>query len=223
MGKRAELKAMRASTKRTQSWITIGVVIIGALLIAGVLIWPSLNRKEVVVNPRPQANYTSMGNPDATVKVEEFSDYQCPYCKLFKDEQEPILVKNYIETGKIYFTYTAFSFLGPESIKAAEASYCAADQGKFWEYHDLIFANQAGENKGTFSRNLFVSMANDLKLDSTAFQTCIDTGANSQKVQDNIKYGKSKGVTGTPSFLVNDKLVDSSKLIAEIEAALKTK
>jgi protein-disulfide isomerase len=223
MSKRAELKAMRNASRRTQSWITIGVVVLGALLIAGVLIWPSLNRKEVKTNPRPLANYTSMGDPNAPVKVEEFSDYQCPYCKMFGAEQEPILVKDYIGTGKVYFTYTAFSFLGPESVKAAEAAYCAADQGKFWEYHDLLFENQAGENKGTFSRGLFITLANDLKLDSTAFQTCIDSGKNAQKVQDNISYGKSKGVTGTPFFLVNDKLVDSSQLTAEIESALKAK
>jgi protein-disulfide isomerase len=223
MSKRAELKQMRAASRRTQSWITIGVVIIGALLIAGVLIWPTLNRKEVKTNPRPMADYSSMGDPNAPVKVEEFSDYQCPYCKLFKDEQEPKLIKDYIETGKVHFTYTPFSFLGPESVKAAEAAYCAADQGKFWEYHDLLFENQAGENKGTFNRNKFISLATDLKLDSLAFQTCIDTNKNAQKVQDNLTYGKSKGVTGTPFFLVNDQLVDSSQLTAAIDAALKTK
>jgi protein-disulfide isomerase len=223
MSKNAELKAMRAASRRTQSRVTIGVIIFGALLIAGVLIWPTLNRKEIKTNPRPMAAYTSMGNPNATVKVEEFSDYQCPYCKLFNDEVEPTLVKTYIETGKVHFTYTPFSFLGPESIKAAEAAYCAADQGKFWEYGDLLFANQSGENKGKFSRSFFVSLAGDLKLDGSAFQSCIDSGKNAQKVQDNLTYGKSKGVTGTPFFLVNDKLVDSSQLTAAIEDALKAK
>jgi protein-disulfide isomerase len=223
MSKNAELKAMRAASRRTQSRVTIWIIVFGALLIAGVLIWPSLNRKEVKTNPRPMADYTSMGNPSATVKVEEFSDYQCPYCKQFNDEVEPTLIKTYIESGKVHFTYTPFSFLGPESIKAAEAAYCAADQGKFWEYGDLLFANQAGENRGTFSRGLFVSLAGDLKLDGTAFQSCIDSGKNAQKVQDNLTYGKSKGVTGTPFFLVNDKLVDSSQLTAAIEDALKAK
>jgi protein-disulfide isomerase len=223
MSKNAELKAMRARSRRTQSWITIGIIILGAVLIAGVLIWPTLNRKPVVTNPRPMANYTSMGDSNAPVKVEEFSDYQCPYCKMWATEQEPSIVKTYVATGKVLFTYTPYSFLGPESVKAAEAAYCAADQGKFWEYHDLLFANQSGENKGTFSRNLFVSMANDLKLDSTAFQTCIDNNTNAKKVQDNLAYGKSKNVSGTPYFLVNDKLVDSSGLVPAIEEALKTK
>jgi protein-disulfide isomerase len=223
MSKNAELKAMRAASRRTQSWITIGIIILGAVLIAGVLIWPSLNRKPVVTNPRPMANYTSMGDSNAPVKVEEFSDYQCPYCKLWATEQEPSIVKTYVATGKVLFTYTPYSFLGQESVKAAEAAYCAADQGKFWEYHDLIFSNQSGENKGAFSRNLFVSMANDLKLDSTAFQTCIDNNTNAKKVQDNLAYGKSKNVSGTPYFLVNDKLVDSSGLVPAIEEALKTK
>jgi len=221
MSKRTQLKEMRAENQRTQNWITFGVIIFGAILIAGVLIWPSLNRKELKTNPRPRAEYTSMGDPNAPVKVEEFSDYQCPYCKMFAVEQEPTIVKEYVVTGKILFTYTPYSFLGPESVKAAEAAYCAADQSKFWEYHDLLFEKQAGENKGTFSHSLFINLANDLKLDSTAFQSCIDTGKNTKKVQDNLKYGQSKGVNGTPYFLVNDKLVDSSKLTEAIETALK--
>jgi protein-disulfide isomerase len=169
------------------------------------------------------ANFTSMGDPNAPVKVEEFSDYQCPYCRSFAEEKEPAIVKNYVETGKVYFTYIPFSFLGPESVKAAEAAYCAADQNKFWEYQDLIFEAQSGENRGAFSRSVFVSLANDLRLDMPSFQNCIDTGKFSKQVTDNLQYGREKGVTGTPFFLVNDKLVDSSKLTAAIEEALNTK
>jgi protein-disulfide isomerase len=220
MGRKEELKAIRAADRRKQNIITIGIIVLGALLIAGVLIWPSLQRREVKTTPRPMADYTSMGDKNAKVKVEEFSDFQCPYCKQFATEVEPTLVKDYVETGKIQVIFTPFSFLGPESIKAAEAAYCAADQGKFWEYHDLLFESQNGENKGTFSRNMFVQLANDLKLDTAAFEGCIDNGTNAKKVTDNVTYGQSKGVNGTPYFLVNDKLVDSSQLNAAIDAAL---
>jgi len=223
MSKRAELRAAREKNRRTQNWVTFGVILLGAILIAGVLILPTLKHEKVVENPRYMADFTSMGDPDAPVKVEEFSDYQCPYCKLFATDQEPKIVKDYVETGKVHFTYTPYSFLGQESVKSAEAAYCAADQGKFWEFHDLLFANQAGENRGTYTRTLFVSFAGDLKLDKTTFQNCIDTGKYTQKVQDNLAYGQSKGVTGTPYFLVNDKLVDSSQLVQEIESALSAK
>ena len=220
MSRKQELKALRAADRRKQNWITIGVIALGALLIAGVLIWPSIQRKVVKPVPRPSAEYTTMGDKNAKVKVEEFSDFQCPFCSQFAKKQEPEIVKKYVETGKIQLTFVPFSFLGPESVKAAEAAYCAADQGKFWEYHDLIFESQRGENQGAFTRNLFVQLAKDLALDSAKFEECVDNSTHAQKVADDLKYGQGKGVNGTPYFVVNDKLVDSSQLEAAIEEAL---
>lgn len=220
MSRKQELKALRAADRRKQNWITIGVIALGALLVAGVLIWPSIQRKVVKPVQRPNAEYTTMGDKNAKVKVEEFSDFQCPFCSQFATKQEPEIVKKYVETGKIQLTFVPFSFLGPESVKAAEAAYCAADQGKFWEYHDLIFESQRGENQGAFTRNLFVQLAKDLALDSAKFEECVDNSTHAQKVADDLKYGQGKGVNGTPYFVVNDKLVDSSQLEAAIEEAL---
>jgi protein-disulfide isomerase len=220
MSKKQELKALRAADRKKQNWITIGIIAFGALLIAGVLIWPSLQKRMVKPNPRPNADYTTMGDKNAKVKVEEFSDFQCPFCKQFATEQEQTLVDKYVKTGKAQFKFVTFAFLGEESVKAAEASLCAADQNKFWEYHDLLFESQKGENQGAFTRNLFVQLAGDLSMDGTKFQECIDKGTHAQDVSDNVKYGQGKGVNGTPYFLVNDKLTDSSQLEAAIEAAL---
>jgi protein-disulfide isomerase len=220
MSKKQELKALRAADRRKQSRITIGIIALGALLIAGVMIWPSIQKKMVKPIPRPNADYTSMGDKNAKVKVEEFSDFQCPYCSQFAAKQEPAIVEKYVATGKIQLTFVPFAFLGPESVKAAEAAYCAADQGKFWEYHDLIFENQKGENQGAFTRNLFVQLSKDLSLDETKFQECVDKGTYTAKVSEDVKYGQGKGVNGTPYFTVNDKLVDSSQLESAIEAAL---
>jgi protein-disulfide isomerase len=223
MSRKEELKALRAADRRKQNMITIGIIVVGALLIAGFLIYSSLKKRDIKINPRPMADYTSMGDKNAKVKVEEFSDFQCPYCKQFATEMEPAIVKTYVETGLIQVTFSPFSFLGQESVKAAEAAYCAADQGKFWEYHDLLFESQNGENQGTFTRSLFVQLANDLSLDKATFQSCIDNGTNAQKVVDSASYGKSKGVNGTPYFLVNGQLVDSSQLNSAIDAALSAK
>jgi protein-disulfide isomerase len=220
MSKKQELKALRAADRKKQNWITIGIIAFGAILIAGVLILPSFQKKLVKLNPRPNADYTTMGDKNAKVKVEEFSDFQCPFCKQFATEQEQALVDKYVTTGKVQIKFVTFAFLGQESVKAAEASLCAADQNKFWEYHDLIFENQHGENQGAFNRNLFVQLANDLSLDGAKFQECVDKSTHSQEVTDAVKYGQGKGVNGTPYFLVNDKLVDSSQLTASIEAAL---
>jgi protein-disulfide isomerase len=219
MNKRESTKGRRFKDQKRQRLILMIVIGIGAILVAAALIYPSL-KPAIKTNPRPMASGTSMGDPSAPVKVEEFSDFQCPYCRIFTEEIEPGIVKNYIETKKIYFTYLPYAFIGPESFSAAEASYCAADQAKFWEYHDLLFSNQTGENVGNFSSSKLKSFARDLGLDTTAFNTCLDNGTYKSKVKDNVTYGATKEVRGTPYFLVNDKLVDSQQLEGAIKEAL---
>ena len=93
--------------------------------------------------------------------------------------------------------------LGPESKSAAEASECADEQGKFWEYHDKLFASQAGENQGAFSNDKLKKFAADLKLDTAKFNACLDSGKYSSVVEKETLAAQSMGVQGTPAFLVN--------------------
>ena len=95
------------------------------------------------------------------------------------------------------------AFLGPESKWAAEASECADEQGKFWEYHDLLFASQSGENQGAFSKDNLKKFATDLKLDTAKFNACVDSGKYSSVVENDTAFVQSLGVTSTPAFLVN--------------------
>ena len=95
------------------------------------------------------------------------------------------------------------AFLGEESQWAAEASECAADQDKFWEYHDKLFASQNGENQGAFSKDNLKKFAADLKLDAAAFNECLDTGTYSQTVQMQTSTANQLGVNSTPAFIVN--------------------
>ncbi|MHC1785322.1 MAG: DsbA family protein [Anaerolineaceae bacterium] len=220
MVKRENIKSRKNKDQKRQRIILMVVIGIGAVLLAAAFIIPSLMKPAIVPNPRPMADGTSMGDPNAPVKVEEFSDFQCPYCKLAAENIEPGIVENFVKTGKIHLTFVPYSFIGPESVAAAEAAYCAADQNLFWEYHDLVFANQAGENGGTFSERKLKGFAGDLNLDTTAFNECYDSGKYKDKVEQNVAYGSEKGVRGTPYFLVEDKLVDSSQLEATILQAL---
>jgi protein-disulfide isomerase len=223
MVKRERIKSRRDQNKKSQR-ITLMIVIgIGALLLAAAFIIPSLVKPEIVVNPRPMANGASMGDTDAPVKVETFSDFQCPYCKIAAEEIEPGIVSKYIATGKVHFTFVPYSFIGQESVAAAEAAYCAADQNKFWEYHDLIFANQAGENRGNYTDRKLKAFASDLSLDTNTFNQCYDKGTHREKVKQNLEYGKEVGVRGTPYYLVGDRLVDSSKLETTILEVLAEK
>jgi protein-disulfide isomerase len=218
--RREEFRARRKREQLRNRLIPI--ILIGVAAIAVVIILIVTSQQNAVVS-RPQADGLAMGNKDALVKVEEFADFQCPACGVFSSEVEPKIVKDFIDPGKIYFKYSPFSFLGPESNSAAEAAYCASDQNKFWEYHDTLFNNQRGENQGWFSASRLTTFANDLKLNVDEFKTCLDNGKYKQQVLDDVEYGKKNNIDRTPSFLVNGRLVYADTVYTVIESELKAK
>ena len=108
-----------------------------------------------------------------------------------------------MKTGIVRLGFQHLAFLGPESKWAAEASECAGEQGRFWEYHDKLFTSQSGENQGAFSKDKLKKFAADLKLDTTRFSACVDSGKYSATVEDETAAVQSLGVTSTPAFLIN--------------------
>lgn len=182
---------------------------------------------------RPQADDNSMGDPNAPVKMVEFSDFQCPYCKQFADTTLQAIVDTYVATGKVYFTYRSMgNFIsqnigsgGTESRDSAEAVYCAGEQGKFWEYSQILNANWQGEEVGSFSIDRLNQMAASLGLDPDQFSNCLKNGTHRDRVKQDQADGVAEGITGTPSFLINGKLIVGALPIAdfqkEIEAALQ--
>lgn len=207
MSKRQMMREKRRKTEARNRWITIGLVVAGALLVAFALIYPNLKPVGDVAaatpSPRPMADDNSMGDPNAPIKIEEFSDYQCPYCRRFSLETEPQLVETYIATGKVHFTYRSFGeFIGPESQAAAEAAYCAGEQDKYWEYHDTLFANHTGENVGDYTDRRLVAFAETLDLDMGTFRSCFEGGKYAERVNQDFVDGSAAGVQGTPSFVL---------------------
>jgi len=156
-----------------------------------------------------QPNGASLGNPDAPVKVVLYSDFQCPFCKQFWEEAEGKIFQEYVATGKAYFTYRSMGeFLGPESQTSAEAAYCAGDQEKFWEYHDLLFANQGAENSGAFSDARLKRFAEYLNLDQAAFDECLSSGKYAKRVQQDRTDASVMDTNSTPTvFINNEKIV----------------
>lgn len=96
-----------------------------------------------------------------------------------------------------------YAFLGQESFWAAEASECAGEQDAFWEYHDILFASQAGENRGAFNKENLRGFAEELGLDMNAFNECLDSGRHSEFVREQVAAAQSIGVRSTPAFLIN--------------------
>lgn len=150
-----------------------------------------------------------MGPVDAPVTIIEFSDFQCPFCARFHDQTLDQIMGTY--EGKVKLVYRDFplSSIHPWAQKAAEAGECADDQGKFWEYHDLIFEGQSSLNSTHDAGGLdgvlttFRSYAADLGLDATAFNDCLDSGKYTAEVQNDLRDGQAAGVTGTPGFFIN--------------------
>jgi protein-disulfide isomerase len=143
-----------------------------------------------------------LGSASAPVTIIEFSDFQCSFCKKFWADTLPKLKEAYINTGKARFGYRHFAILGKHSEQAALASECAAEQGKFWEYHDQLFKNQGGL---AFTETKLKQYARDIGLNVGVFGTCLETGKHRQKVERETEAAANLGGRGTPLFIVNQR------------------
>ena len=142
------------------------------------------------------------GNQNAEISIVEFGDYQCTFCYKFHQNTLNIIKFDYIDSGKINYVYRDFPLNGYDSILAAEATYCANDQENYWQYHNLLFENWAGENTGWITMNSLTQFAVDLKLDISEFKNCLTSHKYYQKVIDNENYAKKININATPSFLI---------------------
>ena len=218
VSKRQQRREMRRKQETRGRLITIAVVVVGALLVAFALIYPNLRPAGEFVtpeeNPRPMANGNGMGDPNAPITIEEFSDFQCPYCQRFYLETESQIVDAFVKTGKVYFMYRSFgAFIGPESAATAEAAYCAGDQGKFWEMHDIIFQNHpGGENINYYTDRQVSAFAEALKLDMDAFNSCYTGKKYGDQLNKDFTDGQAYGVSGTPAFIIIYKVNGEEKV-----------
>jgi protein-disulfide isomerase len=162
-----------------------------------------------------------LGNKDAKVVVVEYADYQCPFCEKWFKEVYPQLKSKYIDTGKIKFVFQDFAFLGPDSTTAAEAAQCAKEQGKFWQYHDYLFSNQGPEHGGWAKAENQKNFAKAMGLNTSKFNSCLDTHKYAQEVQNQTAAGKSYGVTGTPTTFVNGKIFVGAQPFSTFEQAIE--
>lgn len=221
MGKRYRRNDAAPKKPKNNRKLLIGLVTLAAVVIAGIIIFISTSKPSPVLAAPPQADGMSMGNPDAKVIVVEYSDFQCPFCGRFSRDFEPEIIEKYVATGKIYYTHTPFAFLGNESLRAAEAAYCAADQNRFWQFKKVLFDNQAGENQGGFSDSRLIRYAQQAGLTMTEFRPCFDQRKYQQQVKDDYQLAQEKSIQGTPTFLVNGNgPIDMNGLTQAIDQAL---
>ena len=224
--KRKDIKEVRRRQQQRTRLMTMGIIGAVAVLIF-VAVIATIQGTRVTGDfiipesqPRPMAVRNAMGDPNAPIQIEEFSDYLCSHCKSFALTQEPGIVSDYIATGDVYFKYVPFSFMAPESGRAAEASYCAADQEKFWEYHDIIFENVGTATTQPLADSRLIQYAEALELNVDSFRSCLTGNTYRDQIQQDLSYGRQLGITGTPTFNLHGKLVGRGELVQEIEAEL---
>ena len=187
--------------------VALGLASILIFLAIGAFVaWPKSDSKPT---PTAPANLDkSKGAANAPVTVLEYGDFQCPACLRFFSDTERRLKEEYVNKEQVRFVFRNFAFIGNESRWAAEASECANEQGRFWDYHDRLYEKQGGENVGAFSKENLKRFAADLGLNAAQFNQCLDAGKYSAKVQQELAQGRQEGVRGTPSVFVNGKLVE---------------
>ncbi len=197
--KRPGQKSQSVFSRYMPLWIFAGTFIVIAIILGVLFLSPS-NQTDPLDK--------SVGPTGAKVVVTEYGDFQCPGCKDFALNIEPKIKADFVDKGLIRFSFRQMAFIGDESKLAAEASECANDQGKFWEYYTKIYQNQGGENVGTYTVDSLTGYATDLKLDTAAFKSCLTSHKYRGKVTQETATGQNKGVMSTPSVFVNDKLVE---------------
>ena len=171
------------------------------------------NQAAPTVAPPPQVVKVAngklpfLGNENAKVTVVEFSDFQCPFCKQYFDNTASQLSDAYIKTGKIKFYYRNYPLtsIHPNAQKAAEAGECANEQGKFWDYHDLLFQDQDtwAPMSAADAVNAFVNYAGQVGMDTDQFKSCLDSDKYKNAVATDTADGNKVQVDGTPTFFVN--------------------
>jgi protein-disulfide isomerase len=213
LSKRQEFRERRRRSELRNRLIWIGVIAVFVLFAAAFVIVPLLRPvtgiQSITSRARPMVDHNSTGDPKAPVKLSEFSDYQCPYCKQFADLTEPQILDAYVATGKVQFTArSAGNWVsgniggGVESQNSAMAAYCAADQNKFWEMYDALFANVIGEEAGSFTTRRLQAIAGGIGLDINAFNSCYSNNKYKGQVDQDFQDAKSAGINGTPFFVI---------------------
>jgi len=147
-----------------------------------------------------------LGDPEAPVTIVEFSDYECPFCARFYSQTLDQIKTEYVDTGKVKIVYRDFPLsFHQQAQKAAEAAECAGEQGQYYDMHDKLF--EGGVAGGVAS---FKQYAADIGLDTSAFDTCLDSGAMASEVQKDFSDGQKAGIQGTPGFIINGQTVSGA-------------
>lgn len=156
-----------------------------------------------------------LGIQTAPVTIVEFSDYYCPFSKRFNNETLPKIKANYIDTGKVRYIYRDLAM--STHSNASEAAECAGEQNKYWEMHDKLFEQGVSGGVDTFKQ-----YAADIGLNTTNFNSCLDSGTMADEVENDVDEGHALGVFGTPTFLINNDKIVGAQSYEDFEEVIES-
>jgi len=211
-----EQQTASSGAKRKKTFRNAVIVVVLIAVVAGIA-WVAMNYSSDGYVPSLSGG-NSIGAENASVVMVEYSDFQCPFCGSFYADAEKQIIETYVDTGKVKFIYKHFPLTRTHAYaqKAAEASECAAEQGKFWEYHNMLF-----ENQNSLYLTSLKSYAATLGLNTTQFDTCLDSGAMQQRVSNDYNEGVSRGVGSTPTFFINDIKIDGARSFSAYQSVIE--
>lgn len=220
MSKRQFIEDRRKKNQR-QKTLMLTLMIGGVVVVIGAISLAFISSSRVnlslndIIQPeidlRVRVDRNTLGDPNAPVVIEEYSDFGCSHCADFALGTKKLIEQEYIESGQVYLVFHSVGGLlgSPATLQAAEGAYCAADQNAFWPFHDLVFANQVTlfQNRNADISGTLVQFAELLELNPDQFDTCLaERKYQNLAAQDEVD-ATQKGITGTPTFIVNGVLL----------------
>jgi len=149
-----------------------------------------------------------IGDQNAPITIIEFSDFQCPFCARFQTQTLPLILEQYVNTGKVKFVFRDFPIQSshPNAMPAAVAAECANEQDRYWQFHDELFENQGVWNKMSIvdATDVFKGYAAKLELNKEQFNSCLDSGKYIGEINSDLNDGRKYGITGTPGFFIGN-------------------
>jgi protein-disulfide isomerase len=214
-------RGARRGAARSLLWLILGVAV---LLVFGiVLVNAQSNRNNGTTATVAVSNAAGMawGPANAPVQITEYANFGCIHCRDFALGAEQQLRSEYANSGLVHFQFAPFQLGNPPADTAAAAAMCAADQGKFWQYHDVLYQQQTA-SADPFSTSALEQYASQLGLNTSTFDSCLTSGKYLPQVYQISQTGQNKGVTGTPTFFINGNQVVGAVPYAQFKADIVT-
>jgi len=213
------------SSNKSFGTLLIAIAVVGVVALGYVVSRPA---KVITLDPASATGLTAagivLGSPEAPVEVTEYADFECPACGNFAVLQEPDVRERLVKTGQMRFRFVDFPLdMHRNAVAAHNAAHCANEQGKFWEMHDAIFANQGNWNTQatTDPRKVLREIARTVGLDDAAWMECFDSGRMLPQIAANRAEAERLRVSSTPSFRIGDRISAGALTFDQIKEAVQ--